>query len=878
MNSPLRIVDLRCEYLAEPLGLDERLPRLSWRLEDARAGARQTAWQVVAASTPELLEQKPDLWDSGRVLGDTCLDIVWAGRRLTSRQRVCWRVRAWDQDGAPSEWSEIARFELGLLQPRDWQAQWIGRPVADDLQDTPPSPYLRRGFVLDAGTITAARLRVTARGIGEFHLNGQRVGNECFTPGWTDYAKRIQVVTFDVSGLVQPGANAVGAILADGWYAGYLAWTGKRGLYGAQTALLAQLEVDYADGRRVIIASGPEWRTAVGPILAADLYNGERYDARLALDGWSLPAFDDAAWTPATVIDPPKAKLVARRSGPVRRQEELAVQAQTEPQFGVHVFDLGQNIVGWARIRVRAQAGDTVTVRYAEMLNPDGTLYTANLRSAKATDRYTCRGVGEETYEPRFTFHGFRYVELTGLCEKPQPTDVTGVVVHTDIPPTGSFECSDPLVNRLQQNIVWGQRGNYLEVPTDCPQRDERLGWTGDAQVFIRTACFNRDVSAFFTKWCVDLADAQYADGAFPHVVPDVLREGDAMKWARDTRGCAAWADAGVICPWTIHLCYGDTRILERQYESMAKWIAWRERTSRDLIHDVACFGDWLAIDIAENNPGRSPTPRDLIATAYFARTAELTGRTAAVLGRRDDARRYATLARRVRAAFNREFVTPSGRVAGDTQTGYLLALGFDLLPPAKRAHALARLVADIEGRGWKLSTGFVGTPLLAPVLTAHGRMDVAYKLLHQQAYPSWLYTVLQGATTMWERWNSYTKEKGFGDVGMNSFNHYAYGAIGEWLYASVAGIDIDPARPGYKHILIRPQPGGELTWARGELRSRYGRIACGWRIEEKRLLVDVTIPPNTTATVILPGRKPTRVVAGTYAYTVPWRPKGQSK
>jgi len=830
-------------------------------MEDGRPGARQTAWQVMAASTPAQLEATPDLWDSGRMAGDQCLDVVWAGRRLTSRQQVWWRVRIWDAAGEPSVWSVPARFEMGLPQPKDWQAQWIGRPVETG-KDTEPSPYLRRAFALEEG-IVRARLFATARGVFECHLNGRRVGDALFSPGWTDYHKRLQVEAFDVTDLVQAGPNALGAILADGWYAGYLAWGNTRGRYGVQTSFLAQLEVDYADGRRVVVPTGPEWRTATGPILKADFYNGETYDARLAQAAWAQPAFDDAAWPLATVFDaPPKARLTARRNAPVRRQQELSVQAQTEPAFGVHVFDLGQNMVGWARIRVRAQAGDAIKVRYAEMLNDDGTLYVTNLRTAKATDRYICRGGGEEIWEPRFTFHGFRYVELTGVREKPKPEDVTGVVIHSEIPPTGVFECSDPMVNRLQQNIVWGQRGNYLEAPTDCPQRDERLGWTGDAQVFIRTACFNRDVAGFFTKWCIDLADSQYADGAFPHVAPDVLRKEEPDPG----RGCAAWGDAGVICPWTIYLCYGDTRMIERQYESMAAWITWREKTSKDLIHGGACFGDWLAPD--------GGTPRDVIATAYFARTAEIMARTATALGRRADAKRYDATARRVRAAFNREFVTSAGRVLGDTQTVYLLALGFNLLPAAKRAPALKRLVGDIERRGWKLSTGFVGTPLLAPVLTACGRVDVAYKLLLQREYPSWFYSILQGATTMWERWNSYTKDKGFGDAGMNSFNHYAYGAIGEWLYASVAGIDLDAAKPGYKHIIIRPQPGGGLTWARGELLSRYGRIACAWRIEARRLHVDVTIPPNTTATVTLPGRKPERVLAGTYAYTLPWRQK----
>lgn len=830
-------------------------------MEDTRDGARQTAWQIQAASSGSGLEENPDLWDSGRITGNACLDVVWDGRQLTSRREVFWRVRVWDLEGVASDWSEPASFEMGLLAPRDWQAKWIGRPVENPAASG-PSPFLRRSFSLD-GPIRRARLYVTARGIFEAYLNGRRLGDTYFAPGWTDYDKRLQVTVFDVTADLSEGDNVLGAILGDGWYAGYLAWANKRAYYGAQTALLAQLEVTYADGRQVRVVTDGDWRQATGPILTGDFYNGETYDARLEMPAWATASFDDSTWAPVTLLPSTKARLTAWSTAPVRRQEELAVHEQTEPQFGVHVFDLGQNIVGWARIRVRAPAGSTVTIRYAEMLNADGTLYTANLRSAKCTDAYICRGGGEEIWEPRFTFHGFRYVELSGLSEKPKKTDVTGLVVHSEIAETGTFACSEKLVNQLQSNIVWGQRGNYLEVPTDCPQRDERLGWTGDAQVFIRTGCFNRDVAAFFTKWCQDLEDAQFPNGVFPHVAPDVLTPREARTTPGDSLGCAAWGDAGVICPWTIYLCYGDTRILERHYASMAAWVAWREKTSCDLIHDRACFGDWLATD--------GNTPRDLIATAYFARTTALLAQIAQRLGRRDDARRYRALAQRIRTAFNREFVTPAGRLMGNTQTAYLLALGFDLLRPALRAAALRRLVLDIESRGWKLSTGFVGTPLLAPVLTQHGRVDVAYRLLLQQEYPSWLYPILQGATTMWERWNSYTHEKGFGDAAMNSFNHYAYGAIGEWLYATVAGIDLDPAKPGYKHILIHPQPGGGLTWARGELISRYGRIVSAWRIEGHLLHVEVTIPPNTTATVTIPGREPVNVAAGSFSFSAPW-------
>jgi len=859
MKSPTRAVNLRCEFVENPIGIDAIRPRLSWQQEDTRRGARQTAWQIRAASSADMLPDHADLWDSGRIAGDSCLDIEYAGTPLSSRRQVWWMVRIWDHRGNASEWSTPASFETGLLSATDWTAAWIGKPI-ENREGSLPCPYLRRDFTL-RDTPVRARLYVTARGMFEIRINGIKVGIDLLAPGWTNFNKRIHTLTYDVSSMLCAGANAAGAILGDGWYAGIL----SRSAYGRQLSLLFQLEAEYADGSRDVICGGPDWKTSFGPLRESDIYNGETYDARLDLGKWSEPGYDDSSWEPAAVFEPPAAILQAKPNLPIRRQEELPVIAQTEPQFGVHVFDLGQNMVGWARIRVRGQSGDTVRIRFAEMLNADGTLYTDNLRTARATDFFICRGGAEEVYEPTFTFHGFRYVELTGLREKPLPTDVTGVVVHSELPLTGSFECSDELVNRLQKNIAWGQKGNFLDVPTDCPQRNERYGWTGDAQVFCRTAAWNRDVATFFEKWGDDLADAQLPGGEFTHIAPNVFSQQDG--------GCAAWADAGVICPWEIYLAYGNKRILERQYSSMVKWIEWQKTHSRNLIGNFACFGDWLAIDIAENDAGRSPTPRDLISTAYFAHSTRIVGKIAALLGRRADARRYAALADRVHQALNREFVTPAGRVAGDTQTGYLLALAFDLLPPARRAYAVQRLVGDIEGRGWKLSTGFVGTPLLAPVLSRFGRSDVAYRLLLQREYPSWLYTVLQGGTTMWERWNSYTKEKGFGDVGMNSFNHYAYGAIGEWMYATVAGIDRDPDCPAYKHVIFRPQPGKGVTRASGELLTRYGRTSCAWHVEGNRMKVRMELPPNTTGTALLPGwNSPKKITAGIHSFTVSLR------
>ena len=853
---------LRCEYLKNPLGIEETKPRLSWEIKDDRKGARQTAYQIQAASTPEGLEYKSDLWDSGKVRTDKCLDVVYSGKELDSRKLVFWRVRVWDQKSELSEWSKEASFELGLLKPSDWKAKWIGKRVKKS-KDSLPSPYLRKSFNIKSG-VKQARIYVTARGLFELHLNGGRVGEDFLTPGWTEYKKRIQYLVYDVTEQVAEGNNVIGAVLGDGWYAGFLGWGKNHHTYGYQLSLLLQLEVEYFDGKREIICTDPSWKTSYGPILKSDIYNGETYDARKELKKWNTILGKDTSWKKVSVFPEPQVILNAKCNAPIRKQESLPALVQTEPVKGTHIFDLGQNMVGWAKIRFNAKAGATVKIRYGEMLNDDGTLYTANLRSAEATDRYICKGGGEEYFEPHFTFHGFRYVELSGVSKKPVKKDVTGIVLHSELPATGKFECSDKMINRLQKNIIWGQKGNFLDVPTDCPQRDERMGWTGDAQVFIRTASFNRDVAAFFTKWCVDLEDGQNKNGAYPHVAPDVIK-----RW-----GSAAWGDAGVVCPWTIYKCYGDTRILERQYDSMKRWIEWLNSTSVGyVIEPSECFGDWLGLDFYEGRITKDLTQKTLIATAYFCYSTTLFAGIAKILGRDADAKKYARLASKVKAAFNREFVSGNGRITSETQTAYLLALGFDLLPENKQEYALDHLVQEIKKRDWHLATGFVGTPLLNPVLSKFGRTDVAYKLLLQKTYPSWLYSILQGATTMWERWNSYTKDNGFGNVSMNSFNHYAYGAIGEWMYNTVAGIELDSSMPGYKHIIIRPQPDTNskrsINWVKCELVTRYGKVVSNWKIKNGRFYSEIRIPANTTATVILPGQKKREVAAGTWKFVV---------
>lgn len=845
-TTEMRPARLRCDWQENPLGTDNRAPRLSWALEDSRIGARQSARQVQVSDAADGFDEGRLAWDSGRMRGAATAGIRYEGKSLVSRMRYWWRVRAWDADGAASAWSEPAFWETGLLDESEWSARWIG--LRQNAAASVPCPFLRRAFAVSGG-IRRARLYITARGLFDAYINGRRVTEDRFVPGWTDYNKRIDVLAYDVTALLRDGDNALGVILGEGWYSGYLLWHGEKNHYGDTPSLLAELVVETGGGHTETIGTDERWKATTGALLASDIYHGETYDGRREMPGWAERGFDDSAWRAAEVLPPPAGALLSARSAPpVRLIQELAPRSMSEPVCGAYVYDLRQNMVGWARVRLRAPAGTTLTLRFAEMLSPDGTLYTANLRSARATDRYTCRGSGEEVYEPHFTFHGFRHVEVTGLAAPPDA--LTGVVLHSAMEPAGELRTSDALLNQLASNIVWGQKGNFLELPTDCPQRDERLGWTGDAQVFMPTACFNFDTAAFFSKWLRDLEDAQDADGAFPHVAPDVLTP-SMHKWKGGPAvGAAAWADAGVICPWTHYLYHGDPAVLEARYESMSRWVAFQERTSRDLIRPADGFGDWLDPDVTR--PGIAPTPKDLVGTAYFAHTAGIMTRVARVLGRSNDARGFAELRARVVRAFRRELMSPAGRVVGDTQTGYLLALAFDLLPAGLVETAFAHLVRLVESRGRHLATGFVGTPLLLPVLTRFGRADLAFDVLFQKDYPGWLYPVTNGATTMWERWNSWTKEGGFGDVSMNSFNHYAYGAVGVWMAAAIGGIALDERYPGFSRFVVEPLPDARITAASCRHVAPCGEIRTRWERAGGVLTLELIAPPNSGAEVRL--------------------------
>lgn len=917
------LTGLRCEYLTDPLGIDAVNPRLSWIINSSRRGEKQKAYQILVASSPEVLEMnKGDWWDSGQVQsGDTC-QIVYRGKPLASRVRCYWKVRIWDQSGG-SPWSPVASWEMGLLKPADWTAKWIsgslppvdptarlmirraiyeatdgsgetdvtaavasrvkGNTLSIEVNNAtfgpdptpnhnkklrveyewngqarvleagenrelsiPPKstvlPYLRKSFDLSSPPRRAV-LYTTALGLYQIDINGHRVGDHILAPDWTDYRKRVRYQVYDVTALVQQGGNVIAAILADGWYSGHIGNGGYQ-MFGKEPALLAQLELTFADGHTEVVATDASWRSHPSPIQASDLMLGETYDARKEIDGWDKPGLDETQWTPVRVRQEPPLSLGAQLMPPVCELRDLKPKKETEPKPGWWTFDLGQNMVGVVRLAISAPAGTEVMLRHAEMLKPDGTVYTNNLRGAPSVDRYICKGTGLEIWQPRFTFHGFRYVEVTGLPANPGANAVTGIVLGTATPQAGEFTCSDPRVTQLESNIQWGQRGNYLSVPTDCPQRDERMGWMGDAEVFVRTATYNSDVAAFFTKWLVDVDDGQATNGAFSDVSPN-----DSPGHV----GAPGWGDAGVICPWTIYQAYGDRRILERQLPAMIRWIEFLRRNSDGLIRDRDRgndYGDWLSVN--------ADTPKELIGTAFFAYSTHLVAESCAALGRTKDAAKYNQLFEDIKKAFDKKYVTADGHVEGRTQTAYALALKFELLPDDLRNNAAQYLADDVKEKGWHLSTGFLGVGHLLPMLAQYGHSETACRVLLQDTYPSWLFQVEHGATTIWERWDGWTPDKGFEDPEMNSFNHYSLGSCGEFLMGYIGGIR--PLSPGYKTILIEPVIGSGLTWAKTRYDSMHGQIATSWRVNAGKLTLEVTVPANCSATVCIPATDPKSV------------------
>jgi len=839
---------LSCEHKKNPVGIDTPQPRFSWKITGPGNSIIQSAYSIRVAGN-EKFSSSATVWQSGKIESNESVLIAYKGPELKSGERYFWQVKIWDKNGKESKWSEVAFFEMGLLSKSDWKAKWI--EMEGDTLRYSPSPHFRKEFKVGK-SIARARVYVTSHGYYELHLNGKKVGDQVLTPGWTSYLKRLQYQVYDVTPMLLKGDNAIAAVLGDGWYRGTLAWGNNWATYGKSLGLLLQMKITYTDGTESLIISDESWKASNdGAIRMNDIYNGETYDATKKLTGWDLTGYNDKNWKSVKTGNYNNNNLIASEGSPVRKIEEIKPIKIFRTPKGNLIVDMGQNMVGWLRLKVNGSKGTVVTLRHAEVLDKYGEFYTANLRVAKCQLTYTLAGTGEEVYEPRFTFMGFRYVEVTGFPGELTKDNLTGVVVHSDMAVTGSFECSNPLINQLQHNIQWGQNGNFVDVPTDCPQRDERLGWTGDAQAFCRTASYNKDVSSFFTKWLKDVATDQKPGGDVPDVIPDVLDKQNATT----TQPSAGWGDVAVIAPWTMYLVYGDQRILENQYQSMKSWVEYiRKKAGNSLIWKGGSkYGDWLFYHPPVNNHTEPDgyTEHDFIATAFYAYSTSILAATAKVLGKTEDEKFYTDLFKNIKEVFINEYVTKAGRVGTNSQTSYVLALMFNLLPDELREKSTRFLVDDIKSRRNHLSTGFLGTPYLCHVLSGNGYPDVAYDLLLQESYPSWLYPVKMGATTIWERWDGQKTDSTFQDPGMNSFNHYAYGAIGDWMYRVSAGIETMGA--GYKHLILQPHPTKRLTYSKATFESSYGTVASGWERSGSRILISVKIPANSVATVILP-------------------------
>lgn len=838
----MRITHMKCNHLTNPLGFNLGTPCLSW-VTDAPEAKEQLACQVQVAADENFAKI---LFDSGR-----SKDIKSTGypleMELEPRTRYYWRVKVWTDSGdviSPVAWFETAKMH------EPWKAKWI----TPGWEDRKVHPMIRKVFSLDAD-IASARIYVCGLGLYELEINGARVGDEYLTPFCNAYDKWIQYQTFDVTHLLHKGSNAVCAMLGNGWYKGRFGFNNfGEEIYGDIFAFLCELVVHYTDGRVETIASDESWKAAPGPVQFSGIYDGEILDARKIIDGYSEAWLDDSSWSYVKQASLTYELLEARRSLPVRIMEERKPVRIIKTPKGENVLDMGQNMVGWIRFKVNAPNGSEIILQYGEELQ-DGCFYRENLRTAKAEFRYISDGKAA-IVQPHFTFYGFRYVKVEGWPGELCLDDFTGCVVYSDLERTGSIETSNPLVNRLIQNALWSQKGNFLDVPTDCPQRDERMGWTGDAQVFSGTACFNMDVYAFFSKYLYDLYQEQKErNGRVPNTVPTFCMDKKTMD-VRLRNGACGWGDAATIIPWNLFLFYGDDSILRQQFDSMKAWVdfIYEQDDGSRLWKKGIHYGDWLALDGPDPFKPIGGTSNEFIASAFYKYSAELVAKAARVLGKEDISLRYQQLAEEVKKAIQDEFFTPRGRLAINTQTAHVLALFMDLVPDEQRNNIADALKQKLMECNYHLKTGFLGTPYLCRVLSENRYNDLAYTLLINDDFPSWLYEVKLGATTIWERWNSLLPDGRFGELGMNSLNHYAYGSIVEWMYRNMCGINPMEEYPGFQKIRLAPQPNGRIQWAKAVLDTAMGRYQSSWQIQESGLITfEFAIPFNARAELVLP-------------------------
>src|SRR5690554_1451025 len=832
-GSPVHLTGLKCEFQENPLGIDRENPLLQWRLEDERRGALQTAYQVIVSGSSEDAEDNNgNIWDSGKVMSEQSVHVAYDGPRLESGKTYFLRVRFWGMNGEVLEWSDIASWEMGLLNESDWQAKWIARGK----ENPGRSALLRKEFEVENKSIDRARVYVTGLGNYVLFLNGERVGEDMLTPGWTHYPVRLEYQVYDVKDLLDSGQNAVGAVLGNMWWSGGLGWKGGQKYSEGPLKFLMQLIVDFEDGTSQVVGTDNTWKWADSPIWADHIYDGEKYDANLEQPGWDEADFDDAQWA---IVEPAdyEGTLKGPNAPPLRQHEEIAAVAINEPVEDVYVYDFGQNMVGWAKIKIVAPKGDSIKFRYAELLHEDGTVAQENLRSADVVDIVVSNGE-EIVWEPKFTYHGFRYIQVSGLKEKPSIQDITGKVIYTDQPFIGSFECSNELINNINKNVIWGQKGNFYPAPTDCPQRDERLGWMGDAQIFAPTANFNMHLDRYWSKWMFDITDGQDEEGWVYDVNPPIVVSGPSKP---------GWGDAVVIIPWINYRYYGNKRIIEDNYEGMKAWVEYMRSKSNDNIYfweqnGWYGYGDWIAVEASPGKP---------IGSAYYFYSTKLLAQMAEVIGKTADAEQYNMLAQQIAEAYHHEYWNDSIKnYPGGTQTANLLPLAFGLTPDDLEEQVVKNLIENVKAKNGHPTTGFLGTGYILPMLSKYGNHKLAYDMMNKTEYPSWGYMVKQGATTIWELWNSDTERP----EGMNSRNHFALGCVGEWIWNTLAGINISDEEPGFKQSIIKPQPAGDLNWARAEYETNYGRLSVDWEMDDGAFNLQLVVPPNTTSWIDFSG------------------------
>lgn len=853
----MKIQDITVEYQHNPIGLDTAKPRFAWKLESEERNTSQSAYRIQVSADKEFTKL---VWDTGRVFSGDSIQVEYEGEALIKFTGYFWRVNAWDQDGRETGWSESGYFEMAMLTWQDWEADWI-TPEYDYTAPKTACPVMRKEFLLEK-KVERARVYVTAKGLYELRLNGKKVGRDFLTPGWTSYNKRTLYQIYDVTEMLKQGGNAIGASIGSGWYKGELGWRSRRNLYGGREALILELHLIYEDGTSDKILSDGTWQSSYrGPVVFSEIYHGETYDARKEMD-FDLYGCSFADWFKVRVMGAvPKDVLHAQECPPVRGKLVLhPLRLIITPQ-GDRVLDMGQNMTGHVRFWVKGKAGDRVVLSHGEILDPDGNFYTENLKGARQRIQYILKDDKEAVFEPHFTYQGFRYVKIEEYPGDIELQNFEGVVLYSDIPETGSFCCSDANLQQLTQNILWGQRGNFVDIPTDCPQRCERLGWTGDIQIFSGTAALQMETPLFLRKWLHDVAAEQFPSGGVPWVVPDIYDDTYAYDLAgyvgQSEKVAAAWGDCSTVVPWSLYQAYGDKRVLEEQFDSMKKYVEFIRRQGPCEYTWEGChqLGDWVALD-APYGSFVGATDVDYVAASYYAKSTEILYKTAKVLGRDEEYQTYRNLYEEIVRTFRERYVEESGELKVKTQTALILAAEFELVPWELACRYMKKLAEWLKDTNYELITGFVGTPYICHALSRHGQTETAYKLLFKKEYPSWMYQVTQGATTVWEHLDGIRPDGTLWNPRMNSFNHYAYGSVAEWIYRDITGLKFSEDTPAYRKFRICPKPGRELDAAEFTYESMYGKIVSGWQKDKDMVQYHIIVPVNTRAEVYLPGSK----------------------